>query len=96
MSCCNKKVVNVENYANPPRSHYDQLMNKVYSPENQYFAAPFPMDRTDFDMRMQNRWCTLCGKPDVSSCPKCGYGFRDVNPTNGAPYPPLHPNMRNH
>ena len=63
MSSCYKKRPNIEKYGEPPRTPYDQLMNKVYSPQS-YNAAPFPMPRTEFDMKMQQHWC-----------PKCGYGF---------------------
>lgn len=64
MSSCKNKNVNIENYATPPRTPYDQLMAKVYDPEGRYFAAPFPMRRTEQDLNMQQRLA-----------PKCGYGF---------------------
>jgi ribosomal protein S27AE len=60
---------NVEHYANPPRTHYDQLMNKVYDPQNKYYAAPFPMQRTNADLELMKTWC-----------PKCGYGFVSDHP----------------
>jgi len=76
---CGKKNINIERYHNPHRSHFDQIMMKVYNPDNQYHAAPYPMDRTDFDMRLIKQW---------STCPKCGHGFTDMNPSKG-PYGPL-------
>ena len=63
MSSCYKKNVNIEKYGDPPRTPYDQLMNKVYSPQN-YYAPPFPMDRTNYDVELQKKWC-----------PNCGFGF---------------------
>lgn len=63
MSSCYKKNVNIEKYADPPRTPYDQLMNKVYSPQ-EYNAAPFPMDRTKYDMKVINKFS-----------PNCKYGF---------------------
>ena len=63
MSSCYKKNTNIEKYAAPPRTPYDQLMNKVYNPQN-YYAAPMPMPRTNFDMDMRKHWC-----------PKCNFGF---------------------
>jgi len=65
MSSCYKKNVNIEKYADPPRTPYDQLMNKVYSPQ-EYNAAPFPMDRTKYDMKVINKFA-----------PNCKYGFED-------------------
>jgi thiol-disulfide isomerase/thioredoxin len=62
MSSCRLKNV-TERYAEPPRSAYDQLFNKMYDPNNStYNAAPWPMQRTDFDLQMQNEWCM---------CPQC-------------------------
>ena len=63
MSSCYKKNTNIEKYADPPRTPYDQLMNKVYNPQN-YYAAPMPMPRTEFDMDMRKHWC-----------PNCKFGF---------------------
>lgn len=62
MSSCRLKNI-TERYAEPPRSAYDQLFNKMYDPNNStYNAAPWPMQRTNFDLRMQKEWCT---------CPLC-------------------------
>ena len=63
MSSCYKKNVNIEKYAEPPRTPYDQLMNKVYNSQN-YYASPMPMQRTKFDMDMLKHWC-----------PNCNFGF---------------------
>ena len=78
MSCQNKRV-NIEKYANPPRTPFDQLMNKVYNTADNYHAAPYPMPRTDFDIKMQQHWC-----------PKCGHGFSDMDPQGS--YPKYDPN----
>ena len=66
MSSCYKKNVNIEKYGEPPRTAFDQYMNKVYSPQN-YYSAPFPMDRTKYDMRVIN---TLA--------PNCEFGFKST------------------
>ena len=78
MSSCKNKNVNIEKYATPPRTAYDQLMAKVYDPEGRYFAAPFPMRRTNADLEVQQRLA-----------PKCGYGFvTDVPTKEGYANPP--------
>ena len=62
MSSCKLKN-NIERYANPPRTSYDQLFNKMYDPNsNNFRAAPWPMPRTEFDIKLQEEWCT---------CPLC-------------------------
>ena len=75
MSSCNNKRVNIEKYAEPPRTPYDQLMNKVYDPVGNYFAAPFPMPRTNYDIEFQKLLC-----------PKCGFGFKSDSAKYQAPF----------
>ena len=51
-----------ENYQ-PQRSAFDQMMAKVYDPNdsgNSYHSAPWPMERTDFDTKLQQQWCSKC------------------------------------
>ena len=53
---------NIENYQ-PRRTAFDQMMAKVYDPnykENAYHSAPWPMDRTNFDVQLQQTWCPNC------------------------------------
>lgn len=60
MSCQMKRVR--ENYQ-PQRTAFDQMMAKVYDPNdkgNSYHSAPWPMDRTDFDVKLQQTWCPKC------------------------------------
>jgi hypothetical protein len=55
-----KKVT--ENYQ-PQRSAFDQMMAKVYDPNdkgNLYHSAPWPMERTNFDSNLQQIWCSKC------------------------------------
>jgi len=71
MSCRLKNIT--ERYAGPQRSPYDQLFNKMYDPNNStYNAAPWPMQRTNFDLEMQNEWCM---------CPTCCSRRSDKNVT---------------
>ena len=51
-----------ENYQ-PQRSAFDQMMAKVYDPNdkgNSYHSAPWPMERTEFDSKLQQQWCSKC------------------------------------
>ena len=60
MSCQMKRVR--ENYQ-PRRTAFDQMMAKVYDPTdrgNAYHSAPWPMDRTEFDVNLQQKWCPKC------------------------------------
>ena len=59
MSSCYKKTVNVEKYGTPPRTPYDQQMNKMYDP-NSYYSAPFPMEKTRYDMMYELIFCPNC------------------------------------
>ena len=62
MSSCQKKnLPSYENYANPPRSNFDQLMNKMYNPTT-YMAAPNPMSNTAYDLNI---------KKNSTVCPNC-------------------------
>lgn len=66
MSSCYKKNINIEKYGEPPRTPFDQLMNKVYNPQS-YYAAPMPMQRTKFDMDIITHWCPNCKAGFVAS-----------------------------
>ena len=60
-----------ENYQ-PQRVGFDQYTKNVYGPNAQsYYAAPFPMQRSEFDKNVLNRYCTNCGGTDfcVGSVP---------------------------
>lgn len=47
----------LEPFVNVPTTHYDQLMGKVYNPQNvKLHPAPWPMQRTDFDIALNNKW----------------------------------------
>ena len=70
-------------YNYPNRTPYDQLMNLVYDPNNEKLhPAPWPMERTNFDLNLQKKWC-------ISDC-----GFEDENvPTMVPGQPTMIPTM---
>jgi thiol-disulfide isomerase/thioredoxin len=85
MSSCKLKN-NIERYANPPRTPYDQLFNKMYDPNQVNFhAAPWPMQRTSFDMELQKEWCTcpLCfsqrSGPEIDIIVPVLEGYKEMN-----------------
>ena len=58
-SCYRKTTPPVENYSEMPRSRFDQIFCKMYDPERPggpEFPAPWPMQRTQFDTDLQQRW----------------------------------------
>lgn len=66
MSSCQRKNVNVERFQ-PNRTPLDQVMARMYNPVGEYAAAPWPMQRTVADLRLQKEFCPSCGTfvPDV-------------------------------
>ena len=64
-----------ENYQ-PQRVGFDQYTKNVYGPNGQsYHAAPFPMQRSEFDKNLLNRFCTNCGGNNF-----CGGPVPTMNP----------------
>ena len=51
------------NLPNILRTPYDQLMNRVYNPNNvALYPAPWPMEKTLEDQKAQKQWCISdCG-----------------------------------
>lgn len=78
MSSCYKKKINVEKYASPPRTPYDQTMNNMYN-NSLYHAAPFPMEKTRYDAVFQKLYCPHCGYTDSKNYNGCN-SFKIVNP----------------
>ena len=80
------------NVNNIMRTPYDQLMNRVYNPENvTLYPAPWPMDKTDADLALQKAWCISdCGKYNSypnKNAPMMNAKFSDGMVSEGFIYP---------
>jgi hypothetical protein len=70
-SCYRKPTPTVENYSEMPRSRFDQIFCKMYDPERPggpEFPAPWPMQRTQYDTDLQQKWSFAplsCNQPMV-------------------------------
>ena len=64
----------VERFVQVPKTHYDQIMGKVYDPNDvALHPAPWPMQRSTFDIAMLNKWDTWeKSKPQWMSFPSKG------------------------
>ena len=64
MSCCqNKKNVGVENFDSYNPTNYDQENQTYTIDSDSYYAPPWPAQRTQFDLSLQNKFTTV-GIPD--------------------------------
>lgn len=53
----------MSSYVNTPRTPLNQTLQKVYNPATvKEHPAPWPMQKTNFDIDLQQIWCPDCGK----------------------------------
>lgn len=84
MSCYNCRKNNIENFVQFPTAHADQLVKNVYNPQHvQSRPAPFPMQRTLYDLNMLNKWEVWENpKPTWMSYPDKNSNMMDVSNSN--------------